>query len=63
MEFEGQMRLLESIADAFIMTFGITQPKPERRRLASYFIGGALLCMIVGVVGLFLAAIVHFLRQ
>lgn len=57
------MKLLESLADAFIMTFGITPPKPERRRVASIFIGGALFCVIVGVAGLFAAAIVHFLRH
>jgi hypothetical protein len=57
------MKVLESIADAFIMTFGITPPKPEKRRVASLFIGGALFCVIVGVAGLFVAAIVHFLRH
>jgi hypothetical protein len=57
------MKLLESIADAFIMTFGITPPKPERRKVASMFIGGALFCVIVGVAGLFVAAIVHFLQR
>jgi hypothetical protein len=57
------MKLLESIADAFIMTFGITPPKPESRRTASIFIGGALFCVIVGVAGLFAAAIVRFLRH
>jgi hypothetical protein len=51
------MKLLESIADAFIVTFGITPPKPERRRIASVFIGGALFCVMVGVAGLFVAAI------
>ena len=57
------MKLLESIADAFIMTFGITPPKPERRRVASVFIGGALFCVIAGVGALFIAAIVHFWRH
>lgn len=57
------MKLLESIADAFIMTFGITPPKPERRRVASMFIGGALFCVIAGVAALFVAAIVHLLRH
>lgn len=57
------MKLLESLADAFIMTFGITPPKPERRRVASIFIGGALFCVVAGVAGLFVVAIVHFLRH
>jgi hypothetical protein len=57
------MKLLESIADAFIMTFGITPPKPERRRVASYFIGGALFGVIAVVACLFVAAIVHILRR
>lgn len=57
------MKLLESIADAFVMTFGITPPKPEGRRVASYFIGGALFCTVLGVAGLFVAAIVHLLRR
>jgi hypothetical protein len=57
------MKLLESIADAFIMTFGITPPKPERRRTTSIFIGVALFCVIAAVAGLFATAIVHFLRH
>jgi hypothetical protein len=57
------VKLLESIADAFIMTFGITPPKPERRRMASLFIGGALFCVIAAVGGLFVAAILRFLGR
>jgi hypothetical protein len=30
------MKFLESIADAFIMTFGITPPAPERRLLTLF---------------------------
>jgi hypothetical protein len=55
------MKLLESIADAFIMTFGITPPKPERRRLASIFIGCALFLTVGGILTLFIAAIIHLL--
>ena len=57
------MKLLETIADAFIMTFGIPPPRPEKRRVAAVFIGVALFCTVVGVAGLFVAAIVHFLRR
>jgi hypothetical protein len=57
------MKLLESIADAFIMTFGITPPKPERRRLASIFIGSALFLTVGGILTLFIAAIIHLLTS
>lgn len=57
------MKFLESIADAFIMTFGITPPKPERRRLAAIFIGSALFVMIAGILVLFIAVIVHLLMH
>lgn len=57
------MKLLDSIADAFVMTFGITPPKPERRRIASIFIGSALLLTIVAVLTLFIAAIVRLIMH
>lgn len=57
------MKLLESFADAFIMTFGITPPRPERRRVAAIFIGSAMLLTIVAVLGLFIGVIVHVLRS
>jgi len=57
------MKLLDSITDAFIMTLGITPPKPDRRRRASYFIGGALFFVLAGVAGLFVAVIVHLLHR
>lgn len=57
------MKLLESFADAFIMTFGITPPRPERRRVAAIFIGSAMLLTIVAVLGLFVGVIVHVLRS
>jgi hypothetical protein len=57
------MKLLESIADTFIMTFGITPPKPERRRLASIFIGSALFLTVGGILTLFIAAIIHLLTS
>ena len=57
------MKLLESITDAFILTFGITPPKPERRRVAAVFIGSAMLLTAVGIVGLFVAAILHLLAR
>jgi hypothetical protein len=57
------MKFLESVADAFIMTFGITPPKPERRRLAALFIGSALFLTVAGVLTLFIAVIVHLLMH
>jgi hypothetical protein len=55
------MKFLESIAEAFIMTFGITPPKPERRRLAAIFIGSALFLTVAGVLTLFVGVIAHLL--
>jgi hypothetical protein len=56
------MKFLESIAEAFIMTFGITPPTPERRRLAAVFIGSALFLMVAGILILFFSVIAHLLH-
>jgi hypothetical protein len=53
------MKFLESIAEAFIMTFGITPPTPERKRIAALFIGSSLFLTAAGIVILFIAVIVH----
>ncbi len=55
------MKFLESLANAFIMTFGITPPRPERRRLAAVFIGSGLLLTVAAVLTLFVGAIFHLL--
>ncbi len=57
------MKFLESIAEAFIMTFGITPPTPERRRVAALFIGSALFLTVVGILVLFFSIIVQLLRH
>lgn len=57
------MKFLEYLADAFIMTFGITPPKPERRRVAAIFIGSCLLLTVLGVLALFVAVILHLLMH
>jgi hypothetical protein len=57
------MKFLESLADAFIMTFGITPPKPETRRIAAIFIGSALFLTVAGILTLFVAVIVHLLMH
>lgn len=43
------MRLLETLADIFINTFGITQPTPEARRRASWFILAMMILVLVVV--------------
>jgi len=57
------MKLLYSVADAFIMTFGITPPRPERRRVAALFINAVLLATVFGVFALFIAAIERLLSH
>jgi hypothetical protein len=53
------MKFLESIAEAFIMTFGITPPTPERKRVAALFIGSALFLTVAGILILFITVIVR----
>ena len=54
------MNLIEKIADGFIMTFGITQPAPEKRRMTSLFIGGLLLTVVAGFLTLIVYGARHF---
>jgi hypothetical protein len=42
------MEWLDRIVHGFIMTFGITQPSPERKRSANLFIGFLLLAVLLG---------------
>jgi hypothetical protein len=44
------------------MTFGITQPTPEQRRVANLFIGFLLLAVVVGFVGLVFFGIRHLIH-
>ncbi len=46
------MNIVESIVDGFIMTVGITPPKPEQRRGAIIFIATGLFGTIAGVLAL-----------
>ena len=53
--YHDSMRLLESLASAFINTFGITQPSDQLRRRAAWYIAVLLLlslvlCVMAGVV-------------
>lgn len=43
------MRPLQFLADAFINTFGITQPTPEARSRAERFIGALLAAVVIGI--------------
>ena len=43
------MRLLEALASIFINVFGITQPTPQMRRKAAWFILGLLLFALCAV--------------
>jgi hypothetical protein len=55
------MRLLEALAEAFINTFGITQPTDKTRRQAAWFILGLLTLVLCGLIAAgFLIA--HLLR-
>jgi hypothetical protein len=56
----SKMNLLEKIADGFIMTFGITQPAPEKRRMTSFFIVGLLLAVLAGFLTLIVYGARHF---
>jgi hypothetical protein len=43
------MRLIEALADAFIATFGITQPDERTRKHASWFILGLIIATLLAV--------------
>jgi hypothetical protein len=57
------MKLLYTLADAFIMTFGITPPRPENRRTAALFIGAGIFLTLLAVLGLFAAVIARLLAR
>ncbi|HEX4154171.1 MAG TPA: hypothetical protein VHY48_01035 [Acidobacteriaceae bacterium] len=57
------MKLLDSIADTFILTFGITPPHPERRRVATLFINAILFLTIVAVLAFFITVIHRLLAR
>ena len=55
------MRLLYFLADAFINTFGITQPTEKTRRHVAFFICGLTLLVILGVTaaGFLIHSVMH----
>ncbi len=51
-EMEFDVKILAYLAQSFIATFGITQPRPEQERLTNVVLGGFLLAVIVGAFSL-----------
>jgi hypothetical protein len=49
----------DRVADAFILTFGITRPRPEQERLATIFI----VSLLFGTVCFAAAMAIFFIRQ
>ena len=45
------MKLLASLTETFIATFGITRPSPKQEHVAQLVIGGFLLAVIAGAFG------------
>jgi glycerol uptake facilitator-like aquaporin len=56
------MQWLDRIVHTFIMTFGITEPSPEKRRVANLIIGLLLLVVILGFLSLIFFGIRHLAR-
>lgn len=56
------MEWLDRIVHGFIMTFGITQPTPEKKRIANLFIGFLLLAVILGFLGMVVFGVRHLIR-
>jgi hypothetical protein len=56
------MQWLDRIVHSFIMTFGITQPSPEKRRIANLFIGFLLLGVIAGFLGVVVFGVSRLVR-
>jgi hypothetical protein len=55
------MRLLETLASAFINTFGITQPTDRTRRHVSWFILGMLI-LVLCVLTFLAFVLFHFIH-
>lgn len=56
------MNWLDGIVHGFIMTFGITQPSPQKKRVANLFIGGLLLLIVIGFLGMIVFGVSHIIR-
>lgn len=57
------MNFIESIVDGFILTVGITPPRPERRRLAVVFIATGLIGTIVGLIAFVTMLVPHLFTR
>ena len=60
--YNPDMEWLDNIVHGFIMTFGITQPSPEKKRVANLFIGGLLLLIVIAFLGMIVFGIRHLIR-
>jgi hypothetical protein len=56
------MRLFEALANAFINTFGITQPTDQMRRRAAWFIVG-MLTLVFAALCVGASLLFHILRS
>lgn len=56
------MGWLDRIVHGFIMTFGITQPTPEGKRVANIFIAGLLLLILIGLLGMIGFGVLHLMQ-
>ncbi len=57
----GMSGVSKRIGEGFILTVGITPPRPERERFATLFITVMLGAVIVGLGALFLTVVKHIL--
>lgn len=57
------MGLIQGVVDGFIMTVGITPPKPEKKRSATIFIASGLILTVVAVAALFIFVVTHVLAR
>jgi hypothetical protein len=58
-----KMGLIQGVVDGFIMTVGITPPKPENKRSATIFIATGLLGTVVAIAALFTFVITVMLHR
>jgi hypothetical protein len=56
------MGLIQGLVDGFIITVGITPPKPEQKRVATIFIASGLIGTVLGVAMLFGFVVSHLGR-
>jgi hypothetical protein len=57
------MGFIESIVDGFIVIMGITPPRPEKKRIATVFIGTGLIATVVAIVSMLAFLISRLIRH